>query len=205
MFPSYSTAMDFAAQKFSLNLASPGADIKISSCWIYLDWDLESWTSSYIQRRYMLYTYNRQVMFLTLNVGLLLPLVIMIGAQTYFFGPVVQWCVQVRHGYTTTPCDLKDESGQKHSGCPGLITDIEDTKTSKQQLSFLQDHCVQFLQPSLPRKNVTFSQVTDMHANSWRPIWLCPLTADFLNNLRKNIHISSSTRPIVLTLVSEDS
>ena len=37
------------------------------------------------------------------------------------------------------------------------------------------------------------------------PIWLCPLTAKRANNQGENVHISNSTTPIVLTLVSGES
>ena len=50
-------------------------------------------------------------------------------------------------------------------------------------------------------KNVTFSPVG--HARL--PIWLRPLTAKRANNQGENIHISNSTTPIVLILVSGDS
>ena len=50
-------------------------------------------------------------------------------------------------------------------------------------------------------KNVTFSPVG--HASL--PKWLRPVTAKRANNQGENVHISNSTTPIVLILVSGDS
>ena len=41
--------------------------------------------------------------------------------------------------------------------------------------------------------------------HAWLPIWMRPLTAKRANNQEENVHISNSTTPIVLTLVSGDS
>ena len=50
-------------------------------------------------------------------------------------------------------------------------------------------------------KNVTFSPV----GHAWLPIWLRPVRAKRANNQGENVHISNSTTPIVLILVSGDS
>ena len=51
-------------------------------------------------------------------------------------------------------------------------------------------------------KNVTFSPV----GHAWLPIWLRPVTAIWReNNQGGNVHISNSTAPTVLILVSGDS
>ena len=50
-------------------------------------------------------------------------------------------------------------------------------------------------------KNVTFSPV----GHAWLPKWLHPVTAKRANNQGENVHISNSTTPIVLILVSGDS
>ena len=50
-------------------------------------------------------------------------------------------------------------------------------------------------------KNVTSSPV----GHAWQPIWLHPVTAKHANNQGENVHISNSTTPIVLILVSGDS
>ena len=50
-------------------------------------------------------------------------------------------------------------------------------------------------------KNVTFSPV----GHAWLQKWLRPETAKRGNNQRGNVHISHSTTPIVLILVSGDS
>ena len=50
-------------------------------------------------------------------------------------------------------------------------------------------------------KNVRFSPV----GHAWLPIWLRPVTAKRANNQRENVHLSNSTTPIVLSLLSGDS
>ena len=50
-------------------------------------------------------------------------------------------------------------------------------------------------------KNVTFSPV----GHAWLPKWLRPVTAKRANNQGGNVHISNSTTPTVLILVSGDS
>ena len=50
-------------------------------------------------------------------------------------------------------------------------------------------------------KNVTFLPVFQ----AWLPKWLRPVTAKRANHQEENVHISNSTTPIVLTLVSGDS
>ena len=47
----------------------------------------------------------------------------------------------------------------------------------------------------------TFSPV----GYSWLPIWLSPVTAKGANNQGEKVHMSNSTTPIVLILVSGDS
>ena len=63
------------------------------------------------------------------------------------------------------------------------------------------EQCGQILQPSLPHKNFTFSPA----GHAQLAIWLCPVTAKCANNQGENVHISNSTTPTELILVSRDS
>ena len=134
---------------------------------------------------------------------------------------------------------LKDDSGQMHSDCPGIVSiyrrhnyiyllrfkvlmepiiivviklmgtaisgqwDLRDTGTTRDYDTLARS--LGWLSGSDPgwesHKNVTFSPV----GHAWLPKWLRPVTAKRANNQGENVHISHSTTPIVLILVSRDS
>ena len=81
--------------------------------------------------------------------------------------------------------------------------DLEDTGTSRDYDALVRrvSSAARFSSQAYRSKKVTFSPVG--HARL--PIWLRPLTAKGANNQGENVHISNSTTPIVLILVSGDS
>ena len=81
--------------------------------------------------------------------------------------------------------------------------DLRDTGTSRDYDTLARS--LGWLSVSGPgwqsHKHVTFSPV----GHAWLPKWLRPVTAKRANNQEENVHISNSTTPIVLILVSGDS